>query len=368
MYNGQGADWVCIKNPCDKKWHKRCISILWHFEINIISDTNISKEPSSCPLSLRGTWFKAIQAIQVNVVWQIACLRLGCDLHYNWLCPLLLCKYGYMLIASETGYLCCKSTNAGFVTIYTSATAQSIHPRIKWPHGRRHWSDPPRDVPIPLHLCNGPHRCVDHLLQICLHGNEINIVMSGINFPAYGTNLDANRINHLQTLCTKFGQELIKTFDINANAKVQKMMRHLQDQLQDFGSVLWLSNALNETSHKDTKIAFWNTDKRPDLLPDLFLNYSRSGYQRFCLHLSRERRNKWPQLKIAHQIAHATTLMSQVPCVRAPTYCKMVKLSSNDSNYRFALSLRPGTSSGQGTTSGNYLWSIHGKMTRTGYL
>lgn len=80
--------------------------------------------------------------------------------------------------------------------------------------------------------------------------------MSGINFPAYGTNLDANRINHLQTLCTKFGQELIKTFDINANAKVQKMMRHLQDQLQDFGSVLWLSNALNETSHKDTKIAF----------------------------------------------------------------------------------------------------------------
>lgn len=116
----------------------------------------------------------------------------------------------------------------------------------------------------------------DNVVQISLLANEINCVISGINCAAESANLTSEEIDRLQTLCLNFGRALIQTFGIGANTEVHKLMHHLKDQICDFGNVIWSTNDLKETIHKDTKLAFTNTNKSPDLLVPQLLSKRRS--------------------------------------------------------------------------------------------
>lgn len=64
-------------------------------------------------------------------------------------------------------------------------------------------------------------------------------MMSGINISADDARLNSSRVDYLQKLYLNLGQAMIQKFGINPNTKVQKLMRHLKDQLRDLGSVMW---------------------------------------------------------------------------------------------------------------------------------
>lgn len=68
---------------------------------------------------------------------------------------------------------------------------------------------------------------------------------------------------------------MVHALKVNANIRLHRIMNHVKEQLVDFGSTVWSTNDINEKMHKDTKEAFKNTNKRPDLLvPQLLTNRS----------------------------------------------------------------------------------------------
>lgn len=78
----------------------------------------------------------------------------------------------------------------------------------------------------------------DAILQICLLANRVNTLLSGINMPYEETICTPNKIDQIQPLCLKLGQSVALAFNINVTTKLHRMMRHVKDQMDDFGSLI----------------------------------------------------------------------------------------------------------------------------------
>ena len=106
----------------------------------------------------------------------------------------------------------------------------------------------------------------DSLLQCALALSEKHQQLRGVNMGYKSQKRSIEEVERLRQSCFEVGYLAVTSLSIPISTKIHRLMRHIGDQIIQFGSLRHGETDENETMHKTTKSVYAATNKKLSLM------------------------------------------------------------------------------------------------------